>query len=325
MNKLKLITAIFLTLTCFTFISCENEPIDSAINLDDFNNGGNNNNTGVYTATIGSDSFSAQTIVAEYSDSAFGPELNISGVMQSGKLMNIQIINPAVGTRVASNEPSMLLFFQYAASLNDMYSSINSTTSQSSGTITITDFNLTTKKVSGTFSFTGYGTVNSTTQKEITNGVFTNITFEDNTTIIPTPTIVGTYKLTAFNTSIPTDLNGDGTATTNQLSETTCLDNSFVTLNANNTFTADSKGIDIDINNNITCFTDPDFTGTWVLTGNILSLTYNDGVDVITDNYTVSGNTFSSTLTDGQVVGVEQVSGEPVYLTCDITIIFTKQ
>ena len=81
----------------------------------------------------------------------------------------------------------------------------------------------------------------------------------------------------------------------------------------------------IDINNNITCFTDPDFTGTWVLTGNILSLTYNDGVDVITDNYTVSGNTFSSTLTDGQVVGVEQVSGEPVYLTCDITIIFTKQ
>ena len=53
-----------------------------------------------------------------------------------------------------------------------------------------------------------------------------------------TSSVVGTYLLTAFNTSIPTDLNGDGTASTNQMSETSCFNNSLFVLNSNNTFTA---------------------------------------------------------------------------------------
>ena len=321
MNKLKLITGIFLTLTCFTFISCENEPIDSAINLDDFNNGGNNNNTGVYTATIGADSFNAQTIVAGYSDSAFGPELNIDGVMQNGKVMNIQIINPAVGTRVASNEPSMLLFFQYAASANDVYSSINSTTSQSSGTITITEFNLTTKKVSGTFSFTGYGALNSTTQKEITNGVFTNITFTDTTTPVPTG-VVGTYKLTAFNTNPASDLNGDGTSSVNQMNEVTCLNNSLLVLNANNTYLANSKGVELDLSGGYTCFTDPDDIGAWSLSGNQLTFTSSD-ITIDPTTFVVAGNTLTYSIPAGTVLTEE--GGVVVEVTADITLIYTKQ
>jgi hypothetical protein len=329
MKKIKFISTFLLLFTMVTFTSCDNEPIDSAIDLDDFNNGGGNNggNTGVYTATIGDDSFSAEVIVAEYSDSAFGPELNIAGIMQNGKTMNIQIINPAIGTRAANTEFSTLLFFQYSSSLNDVYSSINSSTNSSTGTITITDFNLTTKKISGTFSFTGYGALNSATQKQITNGVFTNISFEDTTTPPPAG-IAGTYLLTAFNTSVPTDINNDGTSSTNQLNETTCFDDMLLVLNANNTFTANSKGIEIVFNGTVEevgCFSDPNVTGTWVLNSNTLSLTYTDVGVEYTDDYIVNGNTISATAADGEIVGTETGTGAPVYLTSDITIVYTKQ
>ena len=56
--------------------------------------------------------------------------------------------------------------------------------------------------------------------------------------------------MTAFNSSIPTDLNGDGSASTNQMNETNCFNGSFITLNSNNTFVADSKGIDINTKSN---------------------------------------------------------------------------
>jgi hypothetical protein len=139
--------------------------------------------------------------------------------------------------------------------------------------------------------------------------------------------IEGTYLLTAFNTSVPTDLNNDGIASTNQLSETSCYNNMLLTLNADHTFVANSKGVDIVSNGStetMTCFTDPDETGAWSLTGNILSLTVL-GNPTTTETYTVSGNTISATAQNGQVVGYDTVTNAPAYLTCNITIIYTKQ
>lgn len=136
--------------------------------------------------------------------------------------------------------------------------------------------------------------------------------------------IVGAYKLTAFNTSVPTDLNNDGTASTNQLNETSCYNNSLLVLNSNNTFTADSKGVEIDFTaNTLECFTDPDITGTWVLNGSILSLTYVDGGTTYTDNFTVSGSNLSFSVNDGDVVSI--LSGNPVYVTSNIQFVYTKQ
>jgi hypothetical protein len=138
--------------------------------------------------------------------------------------------------------------------------------------------------------------------------------------------IAGSYILTAFNTSVPTDLNGDGTASTNQMAETTCLNNSLFVINSNNTFTADAKGIDIDLTttpNVLTCFTDPDISGTWTLVGNILKTTYVEGGITYNDEFTVIGNTLVLTVNDGEVVGT--AGGAPVFLTSDITIIYSKQ
>jgi hypothetical protein len=177
MKNIKIITKLLVLFISITFISCENEPIDPAIII--------TNpvvSQGSFTAKIANENFNAnQLIEAEYNDTALGKQLNINGVSSGGKLMSISIMNPALGTRAASSDESTLLTFDYAASSNDLYSSFDTTTSQFSGSITITQFDLATNKISATFSFTGYGALSSTTQIQVTEGKLTNISFVNNT------------------------------------------------------------------------------------------------------------------------------------------------
>ena len=329
MKNIKFLSALILIFTAFTFTSCVNEPIDSAIDLSNPNpDNGGGGTTGAFTAKIGTVDFNAnQSVISNYTTTALGNQLAITGITSEGKTIFIQMINPTVGTRTGNGNPNSLLLFQYFASGNDQYSSLNTASGAYNGTINITDFNVTTNKVSGTFSFTGYGLLTNTAQVEVNTGVFTNISFTNSVVTPPVNTsVVGTYKLTAFNTSVPTDLSGDGTASTNQMAETTCFNNSLFILNANGTFTANSKGIDIDLTstpNTLTCSVDPDVTGTWVLNGNILKTTYVDSGVTIIDEFTVIGNTLVITANDGEVVGT--ANGNPVFLTADITVIYTKQ
>ena len=145
-------------------------------------------------------------------------------------------------------------------------------------------------------------------------------------------TVNGVYLLTAFNSSVPVDLNGDGVNSTNQLNETVCLNNSFLTLNLNNTFVATSKGIDIvynvDGNGNetaeIECYDDVPANGTWSVEGNNVLFTYTEDGESFTDTFTKQGNNLVYTIEDGSVVGTSD-NGEPVYLTATITLIYTKQ
>lgn len=178
MKNIKLIRTYLFLFTAFILTSCDNEPIDPFIDLNAFGN----NNSGVFTALIGSENFNAnQNIQAELTDTALGTQLSITGLSSSGKTMSIVIMNPAVGTRTASSNNASLLTFDYAASANDLYSSYNAANAQYNGALTITEFNLTTKKISGTFSFTGYGLLSSTAQIQITNGVLNNISFVNST------------------------------------------------------------------------------------------------------------------------------------------------
>ena len=106
----------------------------------------------------------------------------ISGLTNNGKSISLQIINPSVGTFPASTESSNLSLLQYfdtaLGSINGAFSSFNPLTSTSIGTITITNFDRTNDKVSGTFSFSAYNISNSTT-KLVTEGVFTNVEFDN--------------------------------------------------------------------------------------------------------------------------------------------------
>lgn len=139
--------------------------------------------------------------------------------------------------------------------------------------------------------------------------------------------VIGTYLMTAFNSSVPTDLNNDGTRSTNQMNETNCFNGNTMVLNSDNTFTSTSKGIDIETNGTneiITCFVDPNITGTWSLSGNQLTLTYTQSGQQFTDIFMVSGSRLTLSITDGEIVGTTS-GGAPVYLNADIDIIFTKQ
>lgn len=139
--------------------------------------------------------------------------------------------------------------------------------------------------------------------------------------------IAGTYKLTAFNISAPQDLNNDGTPSVNQMNETACFNNSFMTLNADNTFVYDDKGLDIvtdGVNELIECYDDGDVTGTWSKSGNVLTLTYTFDGDSYSDDYTVSGSTITLMVENGSVVGTTS-AGDPVYVTADFSAVYTKQ
>jgi hypothetical protein len=136
--------------------------------------------------------------------------------------------------------------------------------------------------------------------------------------------VIGSYKLTALNSSIPTDLNNDGTSSINQLNEHNCYNDMFLTINSNNTFNADAKGIEINAAGTSTdCFTDPDYNGTWAQNGNNITLTYVDGGTTYNDVFTISGNTLNLSVTGGEIIGLS--SGQPIYLTANVQFIYTKQ
>ncbi|ESU27348.1 hypothetical protein FLJC2902T_20530 [Flavobacterium limnosediminis JC2902] len=157
-------------------------------------------------------------------------------------------------------------------------------------------------------------------------GLLVSCNNDDNNNSDSSSSPVGTYRMTAFTISEAQDLNGDGTASVNQMSEMDCMNESFMTLNADHTFTYDDKGIDISFdgeNETIACYDDGDVTGSWSVTGNVLTLTYTFEGEEVVDMYTVSGSTITMTVPDGEAVGM--VEGNPVYVAADIQAVYTKQ
>jgi hypothetical protein len=149
-------------------------------------------------------------------------------------------------------------------------------------------------------------------------------------TEVSTISPAGKYKLTAFNTSVPTDLNTDGKKSTNQLDETNCLNDSYLTVNSDNTFKANSKGVEIeyDANDNasMTCSVDPDITGTWSFKDNSVTFTYKEvgTVDPKSDVFKLEQNKLSLKIKGGTIVGISS-DGVPIELISDIELIYTKQ
>jgi hypothetical protein len=142
----------------------------------------------------------------------------------------------------------------------------------------------------------------------------------------PVTSVSGSYLMTAFNTSIPTDLNNDGVASANQMNETTCFDGSILVLNQDNTFVISSKGIDIvtdGVNQSLSCFMDPNIMGTWILSGNTLTIQYTEGGSQYSEQFIATGNTLVYTLNNTEIVGTSSTN-VPVNLTSDISIIYTK-
>ncbi len=140
-------------------------------------------------------------------------------------------------------------------------------------------------------------------------------------TINPT-SIAGTYRMTAFNTGIPTDLNQDGIASTNQMLETTCFNNNTIVLNPDGTFRATSQGVEFS-NLTIQCYSDPDYTGTWTLNATVLKLTYIDAGVAVDELFSVSANSLLCSVPQGQIVGTT-ANNVPVFLNSSYSILYTR-
>ena len=175
MKNIKLLAGILLILTAFT--SCEIEPIDSAINLDDFNNP--SNEPAVFKADFSGvtwNSTAAEAIIS-------GNFISIGATKADGSTFSILLNAASVGTY-----PANANIIAYTPSGSDYgYWSVNlANETENTGSITITNIDTVNHKISGTFTYKGYWSDSTTTSiipVQFTNGIFTNIPYTGGTPV----------------------------------------------------------------------------------------------------------------------------------------------
>ena len=175
MKNIKLASLLVLFISALTFTSCDNEPIDSNINLGDFDNGNNGGSTtnGNFKVDFNGQTWVSASTQAVLSDNT----IQIIGLKTDGSAFEVSSDNATVGTYPANQN---LLIYNPAASQFG-YVSINfQDPNEDTGSITITNIDTVNKKISGTFTFKGYWT--NTDEPGVvpinfTNGTFTNIAY----------------------------------------------------------------------------------------------------------------------------------------------------
>lgn len=100
---------------------------------------------------------------------------------------------------------------------------------------------------------------------------------------------VGTYRIASWNAPVPQDLNADGTASANLITEYDCYDNAEITLNEDHTFTRTYSVVDA-FDGNLTCQSGLVSTGNWVRNGQSIMLSNTDGGTEADNTYTFSAD-----------------------------------
>lgn len=140
---------------------------------------------------------------------------------------------------------------------------------------------------------------------------------------------VGVYKLTAFTTSVPTDLNGDGIKSTNQMLETICFNDSFININSDLTFSKSKKGVNIHTSNGVStlsCYNNPIESGTWSFSQNNTALRFETTGSTFpaVETSGITHTTIKFFIVNGQVVATNS-NLVPVYILSNMELTYTKQ
>ncbi|MDI1317167.1 DUF6252 family protein [Flavobacterium sp.] len=174
MKNIKFLAGLFLLITAF--ISCDVEPIDSAIDLGDFENP--TSGPAVFKADFSGTTWTATTAQANITTAG----IQLTGSKANGEKFAFALESNTVGTYPAN--ANFLTFTPAGSSFG--YWSINVTNAaENTGSITISSINTVAKTISGTFNFKGYWSDSATTAiipVQFTNGVFTNIPYVSDST-----------------------------------------------------------------------------------------------------------------------------------------------
>lgn len=175
MNKIKVLAGIVLILTSFIFTSCENEPIDGALNLDDFGNP--NGGPIVFKADFSGTTWNGTEAQAVVSSNF----ISLGATKADGSTFSILVNATGPGTYPAN---ANIIAYTAAGSEFGYWSLNQENSTEDTGSITISRVDTVNHTVSGTFNFRGYwsdATVTTIIPVDFTNGVFTNIPYIPNT------------------------------------------------------------------------------------------------------------------------------------------------
>ena len=180
MKKLQIASLFILLFAAFTFTSCDDETIDSAIDLNgDGNggngNGGNNNGSGVFfKADFSGSTWNAQNTAVVISGNTF-TLVATRGTANEG--FEFVLNGSTVGSYSANGN---YVAFTPASSSFGYWGLNPANPSENTGSVTITSINTTNQTVSGIFSYKGYWsdtTVTNILPIIFTNGVFNNLPY----------------------------------------------------------------------------------------------------------------------------------------------------
>ncbi|RZJ66306.1 MAG: hypothetical protein EOO50_10260 [Flavobacterium sp.] len=137
--------------------------------------------------------------------------------------------------------------------------------------------------------------------------------------------IVGTYRMTAFNSPTAIDYDDDGDSSVNMMTESDCYNNTVMTLNEDGTFTSTYNGVGISSGVS-SCASSVNSSGTWTRTGNTIATTTTAGGSG-TNSWTwnSSGTTLSRTQANAQYPSINATTGDFEYGTGNVGYTYTLQ
>ncbi|GGB68804.1 hypothetical protein GCM10007424_06020 [Flavobacterium suaedae] len=190
MKKMKMLPAALLAFfVSLNFISCDTEPVDPVF-LDNIEDQVPDTGSGSFQVNIDGELFTATQTQAVIGEGLIA----IQGSGSNGKNVSLVLEGEAAPSSIGEYEPSDVLMIYQPETNPDDYGYINYNPDLViggeipddiyEGSFTITDIDTVNKTISGTFSFTGYwsNTDDEIESVELTSGVFTDVSYADNTT-----------------------------------------------------------------------------------------------------------------------------------------------
>ena len=138
--------------------------------------------------------------------------------------------------------------------------------------------------------------------------------------------VLGSFDLTSYIVATAQDLDGDGDASTNLMTESSCYADTRITFNSDGTYNkttamnvASASGLTLNCETETT-------TGTWTRNGNSVTTTQS-GSSAITADYTLdaANETLMLMEEDASYMGFNSVTSFFANLTGDVTYTFTKE